>query len=116
MKLVVKRSSTATASAVALAEPEEMYAPPPAQPAPSPAPAGALHRVYPITGASSPGEAATEEYIPQRGSYGARLRGGMPRSLPGRILLGSFATLAIGIVILVCAAVRQFLLHDSTLR
>ena len=111
MKLVYKRSSAATASATALAEPMEAFASPATPPEPSPAPAGALHRVFP------PGEARNEppvedEYVPQRGSYGLRLRGGMPRSLGGRIVLGTGALVLLGAVTLTVAAVRQFLLHD----
>ena len=111
MKLVYKRSSAATASATAFAEPPEAYTSDPARPEPSPAPAGALHRVYPA-GPVAPEPPAEDEYVPQRGSYGLRLRGGIPRSLPGRILLSSGAFLVLGAVVLTIAEVRQFLLHD----
>jgi cell division protein FtsQ len=111
MKLVYKRSSAATASATALAEPPEVYASEPARPEPSPAPAGALHRVYPATQAA-PEPPQEDEYVPQRGSYGFRLRGGLPRSLGGRILLGSATLFVLGAATLTVAAVRQFLFHD----
>lgn len=111
MKLVYKRSSAATASATAIAEPEEAYVPEAAAPEPSPAPAGALHRVYP-QGPVTPEPPAEDEYVPQRGSYGMRLRGGIPRGLAGRILLGSGAMMLLGVVTLTVAEVRQFLLHD----
>ena len=108
MKLVYKRSSAATA----LAMPEEMYVSASGYQEPSPAPAGALHRVYP------PGETAVEEheaepYIPQRGSYGLRLRGGMPRSVAGRVLLGCGAFTVFAGIALTAAGVRRFLLHDE---
>ncbi len=111
MKLVYKRNSAATASATALAEPEEAYASSPVPPEPSPAPAGALHRVYP-KGQPAAEPPAEEEYIPQRGSYGMRLRGGIPRSLAGRILLGSGAMIVLGALTLTVAEIRRFLLHD----
>ena len=109
MKLVYKRSSAATASAVA--EPEEPYAAPAIAPEPSPAPAGALHRVSP-QGQAVPPPAAQDEYVPQRGSYGLRLHGGIPRSLAGRILLGSSAAILLGAFTLTVAEVRHFLMHD----
>ena len=46
------------------------------------------------------------------GSYGARLRGGMPRGMAGRILVASSAVVALGVLILTLAAIRQFLQHD----
>ncbi len=107
MKLVYKRSSAATA----LAEPTEIHASEPAWPEPSPAPAGALHRVYP-TSETAAEPAAEDEYIPQRGSYGLRLRGGIPRSLGGRIVLGTAALVLIGAFTLTVAEVRQFLMQD----
>ena len=110
MKLVYKRSSAATA----LAMPEEIHASEPDGPEPSrqePAPAGALHRVYPPGQAAAPEDEA-EPYRPQRGSYGMRVRGGMPRSVAGRVLLacGSFAVVAV--VALAAAAIRRFFLED----
>ncbi len=111
MKLVYKRSSGTTASATAIAEPEEAYASPAAVPEPSPAPAGALHRVSP-PGQSAQPSAAQDEYVPQRGSYGLRLHGGLPRSLAGRILLGSSAAIVLGAFTLTVAEIRRFLLHD----
>lgn len=108
MKLVYKRSSAATA----LAEPEETFVSEPAYQEPSPAPAGALHRVY------QPGQPAVEisdeeePYIPQRGSYGHRLRGGIPRSLAGRILLGAGVVTVLGALALTVAGIRSYLLHD----
>ena len=111
MKLVYKRSSTATASATALAEPMAEFVSPSARPEPSPAPAGALHRVYPAGPVASEPPAA-DEYVPQRGSYGLRLHGGMPRSLGGRIVLGTGALFLLGVVTLTVAAIRNFLLHD----
>lgn len=112
MKLVYRRSSAATASASALAEPEETHvSEAEAAPEPSPAPAGALHRVYPPSRVA-PEPAAEEEYVPQRGSYGMRLRGGIPRGLAGRILLGSGALIVLGAMTLTIAEVRRFLLHD----
>ncbi len=112
MKLVYKRSSAATASATALAEPPEVRAPDPAPPAPYPAPAGALHRVFPAGPPVAEPPLAEDEYVPQRGSYGMRVRGGLPRSLGGRILLGSAAVVLLGAVTLTIAEIRQFLLHD----
>ncbi len=111
MKVVYKRSSAATA----LAMPEETHvsdAQPQAPERQKPAPAGALHRVYPA-GQSPARENDAEEYIPQRGSYGMRVRGGMPRSVAGRVLLacGAFAVLAAAA--LTAAGVRRFLLHDE---
>ena len=108
MKLVYKRSSAATA----LAMPEEILVSESGYQEPSPAPPGALHRVYP------PGQAAVEEheaepYIPQRGSYGLRVRGGMPRSVAGRVLLGAGAFAVLAGLLLTAAGVRRFLLHDE---
>ena len=111
MKLVYKRSSAATASATALAEPMEVHASEAAPPQPSPAPAGALHRVFPA-GPRVAEPPAEEEYVPQRGSYGMRLRGGLHRSLGGRILLGSGAVVILGAVTLTVAEIRQFLMQD----
>ena len=111
MKLVYKRSSAATASATALAEPMETYISPSARPEPSPAPAGALHRVYP-SGPATAEPPAEDEYVPQRGSYGLRLHGGIPRSLGGRIVLGTGALLVLGAFTLTVAEIRNFLLHD----
>ena len=109
MKLVYKRSSSATA----LAEPEDSFGPELA-PEPAPAPAGALHRVYPGRQAAAPeANEDVEPYIPQRGSYGLRLRGGMPRSLGGRILLGSGVVFTLATLALTAAGVRRFLLHDD---
>ncbi len=107
MKLVYKRSSAATA----LAEPMVAFASETAPPEPSPAPVGALHRVFPQGPAASEPH-AEDEYVPQRGSYGMRLRGGIPRSLGGRIVLGSGALIVLGAVTLTIAEIRQFLLHD----
>ena len=76
-----------------------------------PAPAGALHRVYPAQAVA--GDTDAEPYIPQRGSYGMRVRGGMPRSVAGRVLLGSGAFVVLAGVALTAAGVRTFLLHDS---
>ncbi len=112
MKLVYKRSSTSTATAAstALAEPEEAYAPA-TVPEPTPAPVGALHR-----GPSQepqPLDLPTEDdYQPQRGSYRMRLRGGLPRSIAGRVLVSAGALSILGIVTLAVAGTRQFLLHD----
>ena len=127
MKLVYKRrpvpagSSALPRAAEALgsqARDSQAYSsqasPAAAAPDPSPAPAGALHR------ASPPGETALpqppfppeDEYVPQRGSYRMRLRGGIPRSVAGRILASAGALTILGIVTLTVAAVRHFLLHD----
>ena len=79
-----------------------------------PAPAGALHRVFP-PGQATP-EHDAEAYIPQRGaygSYGARVRGGIPRSVAGRVLLASSAIVVLAGVALTAAGVRSYLLHDS---
>ena len=108
MKLVYKRSSAATALAV----PEGTYAPEPAYQEPSPAPAGALHRIYP-PGQTTAEEPEPEAYVPQRGSYGMRLRGGIPRSLAGRIVAGSGLLVVVAGAALTAAAVRSFLLHDD---
>lgn len=108
MKLVYRRSTAATA----LAEPPVAYAPEPASPEPVPAPAGALHRVFPSTVTPGQSAEAEDEYVPLRGSYGMRLRGGIPRSLPGRILLASATVLLLGVMALAAAAGRRFLLHD----
>lgn len=105
MKLVYKRSTAATA----LAMPEEILVS--EGTAHEPAPAGALHRVYPPSGTIAPAEA--EPYIPQRGSYGMRLRGGMPRSVAGRVLLASGAFAVLAVVALAAAGVRSFMLHNS---
>ncbi len=117
MKVMYKRSSLATA----LAEPEEIsvsatgptspFEPGPTSPL-EPAPAGALHRVYP------PGKAAAalpepDAYIPQRGSYGMRLRGGMPHGVAGRVLLGSSVFAALALVTLLIAGVHRYFLHDG---
>ena len=103
MKLVYKRSSPATA----LLEPEEILASDPVDyQEPSPAPAGALHRGF------SPEPAEPEPYIPQRGSYGMRLHGGMPRSVAGRVMLGGAALAVLAAIALTIAGIRQFLLHD----
>lgn len=106
MKLVYKRGSAATA----LAEPEESFASEiPKDHEFLPAPAGALHRALPVLAAE---EAETNPYIPQRGSYGMRLRGGMPRGTAGRVILGSTVVAILALLALTAAAVRQFLLHD----
>ena len=106
MKLVYKRSTAATA----LAMPEEIPVSVPV--APEPAPAGALHRVYPPQSVTAQ-ETDAEPYIPQRGSYGMRVRGGIPRSVAGRVLLGSGAFAVLAGLALTAAGVRSFLLHDS---
>ncbi len=109
MKLVYKRSSAATA----LAMPEEIYVSEPEHQ--EPAPAGALHRVFP-PGQTAAGDAEGEPYIPQRGaygSYGMRVRGGMPRSVAGRVLLASGAFSVLAGVALTAAGIRSFLLHDG---
>lgn len=111
MKVVYKRSSAATA----LAMPEEILVSEPVTGDAThqePAPAGALHRVFP------PGQAAGVEdeadaYIPQRGSYGMRVRGGMPRSTAGRVLLACSVVAVLAAVALTAAAVRRFFLSDS---
>ena len=110
MKLVYKRSSAATVSATALAEPSEVRASDPAPPAPFPAPAGALHRAFPAGPAVVP--PAEDDYVPQRGSYGLRVRGGLSRSLGGRILLASATCVILGAATLTVAEIRHFLLHD----
>lgn len=103
MKLVYKRSSPATA----LLEPEESHASEDTDyQEPSPAPAGALHRGF----AEETPE--PEPYIPQRGSYGMRLHGGMPRSVAGRVMLGGAVLAVLAAIVLTIAGVRQFLLHD----
>ena len=87
MKLVYKRSSAATA----LAEPEESHVSDNADyQEPSPAPAGALHRVIPAGPAETTGP---EAYVPQRGSYGMRVRGGMPAGTAGRVVPSSHSPL-----------------------
>ncbi len=103
MKFVYKRSSPATA----LLEPEESHASETMEyQEPSPAPAGALHR-----GVSAV-EVQPETYIPQRGSYGMRLHGGIPHGVAGRVALGSAALAVLAALALAVAAVRQYLLHD----
>ncbi len=107
MKFVYKRSSPATA----LLEPEETHASETiAYQEPSPAPAGALHRG--VAAAESTPEAEPESYIPQRGSYGMRLHGGMPRGVAGRVVLGSAVLAVLAALALTVAGIRQFLLHD----
>ncbi len=107
MKFVYKRSSPATA----LLEPEET---PTSETVdyqePSPAPAGALHRG--VAAPESTVEPEPESYIPQRGSYGMRLHGGMPRGVAGRVILGSAVLAVLAALALTVAGVRQFLLHD----
>lgn len=102
MKLVYKRSSPATA----LLEPEQDHASETDYREPSPAPAGALHRGFAAE------DTEPEPYIPQRGSYGMRLHGGMPRSVAGRVVLGSSVLAVLAALALTVAGVRQFLLHD----
>ncbi len=107
MKLIYKRRGSA---ATALLEPEENLVSEPAEyQEPSPAPAGALHRAFP---ASQAEPADPDAYIPQRGSYGMRLHGGMPRSVAGRVILGSLGVAVLAIFALTIAGIRQFLLHD----
>ncbi len=107
MKFVYKRGSSA---ATALVEPEEILGSEDAVYEEStPAPAGALHRALPTM---PTGEAGTEIYVPQRGSYGMRLRGGMPAGTAGRIVLASALLTILAILALIVAGVRQFLLHD----
>ncbi len=116
MKVVYKRSSAATA----LAMPEEAYASGTdaretddrGLEAREPAPAGALHRVFPPGQGSAP-EPEGDAYIPQRGSYGMRVRGGIPRSVAGRVLLACGASAVLATVALAAAGVRSFLLHDQ---
>ena len=106
MKFVYKRSAAATA----LLEPEDDRASATVayeEPSPLPAPAGALHR-----GASADSQPEPETYLPQRGSYGMRLHGGMPRGVAGRLMLGGAALAVLAALALAVAAVRQFLLHD----
>ena len=109
MKLVYKRSSAATA----LAMPEEILVSESGYQEPSPAPPGALHRVYPPGQTAAGEEHEADAYIPQRGSYGLRLRGGMPRSVAGRVLLGCGVFAVVAGIALTAAGVRRFLLHDE---
>ena len=76
-----------------------------------PAPAGALHRAFPA-GQTAGVEDETDSYIPQRGSYGMRVRGGMPRSVAGRVVLACGVLAVLALVALAAAAVRRFFLTD----
>lgn len=112
MKLVYKRSTAATA----LAMPEETLVSEPEQLAPvrqEPAPAGALHRVYPPTGAKEPAPDKSDAYVPQRGAFGQRVRGGMPKGTAGRLVLACGLCVALATVALVAAGIRRFLLQDE---
>ena len=110
MKVVYKRSSAATA----LAMPEEMPVSESVTQEPAhkePAPAGALHRVFPPEETASV-EREADAYVPQRGSYGMRVHGGMPRSVAGRVLLACSVLAVVAAVALTAAAVRRFFLGD----
>ncbi len=109
MKVLYKRSSAVTA----LKEPEEIPVAVSQSPAPpEPAPAGALHRVY-VPGGAVAVAREPDAYIPQRGSYGMRLRGGMPRGVAGRVLLGSSMFAVLAVVTLAVAGIHRYLLQDA---
>ena len=110
MKVVYKRSSAAPA----LAMPEEMLVSEPVDKGAAPqepAPAGALHRLLPV-GQAAGLEDEPDSYIPQRGSYGLRVRGGMPRSVAGRVVLACGVVATLVVMALAAAAVRRFFLTD----
>lgn len=82
---------------------------------PDPAPAGAHQRASAgafTAGDLAHGEDADETYAPQRGSFRFRLQGGVPRSLTGRILMGTASLLFLGGLLAGAVAFRQFLLRD----
>ena len=80
-----------------------------------PAPAGSLRRAtYADEDAYSPAaEEHDEPYIPKRGSIRFRLRGGVPKSLAGRILAGGVVLAALGAAAVTVFAVRSYLMHDD---
>lgn len=88
-----------------------------AWPETDPAPAGAHQRAS--AGAFAVDEAAghtgaEEPYTPQRGSFRLRLRGGVPRSIGGRIAAGASCLAVLGVLGFGVAALAHFLLHDPT--
>lgn len=115
---VVGTRHTSVGSAV-LDAPEETHAPEWERSTPwpggGPAPAGALQRGFggpQDEAAESHHESYEEEYIPRRGGARAGLRG-LSRSVGGRVLLGSAVALVLGMLALVVAGARSFLLHDD---
>jgi cell division protein FtsQ len=115
---VVGARRTSVGSAV-LDAPEEAHAPEWERSTPwpggGPAPAGALQRGFggPQDDTSEVhNDSHEEEYIPRRGGARAGLRG-LSRSVGGRVLLGSAVALVLGMVVLVVAGARSFLLHDD---
>ena len=80
-----------------------------------PAPAGALQREAAGAFADEPrSHYEEEEYVPRRSSgFKFKLNNGVPKSLAGRIILGSGAVLVLGSVVVGIAGVRKYLMHDD---
>ena len=78
-----------------------------------PAPAGSLRRAtYAEDEAFAP--AVDEEpYVPKRGSIRFRLRGGVPKSVAGRIVAGGVVLAVLGVAAVTVFAVRSYLMHDD---
>ena len=80
-----------------------------------PAPAGSLRRAtYTDSEAYTPAaEEHDEPYISRRGSIRFRLRGGVPKSVAGRILTGGSVLAILGVAAVTVFAVRSYLMHDD---
>lgn len=98
-----------------LEAPEEIHVPERDWQEIGPAPAGAHQRAahgFEADALGGDSSSSEEPYVPQRGSFRFRLRGGVPKSLTGRILAGAAMLLALGVCTLSAAALHRFLLHD----
>jgi len=81
-----------------------------------PAPAGALQRsaAGAFMDGPRPSPQEEEEYVPRRSSgFRVRLKGGIPKSLAGRIIVGCTAFLIVGSVAVAVAGMRKYLMHDE---
>ena len=94
--------------------PEETYAQP-QWTAPEPAPAGMLQRgrLDDADGGYWPeGKEVEEVYRPRREQMRYKLRLGVPKTIAGRILVGTGALLIVGAILGIILGVRAMLLHD----
>ena len=94
--------------------PEENYAQP-EWTAPEPAPAGMLQRgrLDDADGGYWPeGKEVEEVYRPRREQMRYKLRLGVPKTIAGRILVGTGALLIVGAILGIILGVRAMLLHD----
>ena len=104
----------AGAGSAVLDAPEENYAQP-EWTAPEPAPAGMLQRgrLDDADGGYWPeGKEVEEVYRPRREQMRYKLRLGVPKTIAGRILVGTAALLIVGAILGAILGVRAMLLHD----